>query len=266
MKVPILMYHKLDPSISPQSGRRERWRNPFVLSEQDFGQQMGYLRSQGYSSISLSDFAAYLNGQSTLPEKAVIITFDDGDASHYTIAHTILMKYGFIATFFVTVGTLDQPGSLSQAQLKQMRKDGMAIESHTLTHPFLTQLGKDELMRELVESKVVLEEKINGAVRFIAIPGGIYNNRVMAMVKEAGYTGAVTSDLGINQDGSDLYRLKRIGIHQGTSLSDFANLLNGRGLLVRRSRQVVLTTLRRTLGLRTYERLKKGVCTLIAQE
>jgi hypothetical protein len=79
------------------------------------------------------------------------------------------------------------------------------------------------------------------------------------MVKEAGYAGAVTSDLGSNHLRSDPYRLKRIGIHRGTSLSDFAGLLNGRGLLLRRSRQVVLTVLKNTLGLKNYERLKKSV-------
>jgi peptidoglycan/xylan/chitin deacetylase (PgdA/CDA1 family) len=225
---------------------------------------MGYLHTQGYSPISLNDLVAHMNGRGTLPEKPVIITFDDGDASHYFIAYPILMKYGFTGTFFVTVGALDSPGSLSLMQLKQMHQDGVSIESHTLTHPYLTQLSKYQLQRELRESKVILEEKLNSAVNFIAIPGGIYDNKVIAMVKEAGYIGAATSDLGINDVRSDLCRLKRISIHQGTQLSRFADLLNGRGLMRRKSRQVMLTIMKKTLGITNYERSKRSLLRLVS--
>jgi glycosyltransferase involved in cell wall biosynthesis len=220
---------------------------------------MRYLQTAGYTSISLSDFVVCGDDRSILPERPVVITFDDGLASHYTIAYPILRKYGLTATFFVRVGLLGQPGNLSLDQLRLMHQNGMAIESHSLTHPFLTQVTEDELKRQLVESKRLLGEKLGGDCQFISIPEGIYSNRVLAMVKESGYAGAATSDLGMNRVGCDLYRLNRIGIHRGTTTSEFSGFLMGRGLLVRRWIQMALVVAKKLIGLNRYEWLKAAV-------
>lgn len=253
-KVPILMYHKLVHTQSIQRRVSRLRRDHYVIPREEFQEQMHYLKSQGYSTISLGDLAKCVNQQGILPQKSVIITFDDGDESHYSIAYPILSSYQFTATFFVIANSLGNPGSLSLPQIHEMVKQGMSIQSHTLSHTYLTYLNEHEIEREFKMSKAVLEEKLNRPINFVAIPRGIYNKKVISIARQTGYKGVVTSDLGINNFCSDLYRLKRICIYPGTSLKTFANLLEGRGMLARKSVRIVLHTLRRALGIKNYER------------
>jgi len=260
--VPILMYHKLDASLRTQVGWQQRLRNPSVLSIKDFDSQMSYLQSQGYRSISLNDFIAYMRGKDTLPGKSIIITFDDGDASHYSMAYPILLKYGLKGTFFVITDAIDSPGSLSLTQMKEMLRNGMAIESHSVTHRLLPSLPKQELMRELRESRKILEEKLGKAVDFFAVPGGIYNSEVITMARKVGYLGMVTSKLGMNDITSDEYCLMRIEVRLGTSLRDFVNLIEGRRLWLKQLRQSMVNAVKKTLRVNNYERIKKGLLRL----
>ena len=165
-----------------------------------FDQHINYLSEKGFESIS---FNAFLNGFQPDPRKKyIIITFDDGNYSDYSIAFHILRKHGFVATFFVTVGRIGTRHYLDWDHLKEMVDGGMSIQSHSLNHLFLSDLSNDNLQKELTESKKILEDKFSLPVDFISLPGGFYSRRVLKAAQGAGYKGVATSGPGLNHLGS----------------------------------------------------------------
>jgi peptidoglycan/xylan/chitin deacetylase (PgdA/CDA1 family) len=167
-KIPILLYHALF------EGKANTEK--YAIATDTFEQHINYLSEEGFGSIS---FNTFLNGFQPLPNKKyVIITFDDGNYSDYSIAFPILQKYGFVATFFVTVGRIGTRDYLDWDHLKEMIDGDMSIQSHSLNHLFLSDLSKDNLCKELTESKRIIEEKLS-AVHFISLPGGFYSLQVL---------------------------------------------------------------------------------------
>ena len=111
---------------------------------------------------------------------------------------------------------------LNWQEIKQLRLFGFEIGSHTLKHQFLTSVPADEAKRELIDSKKALEDLLNQKITCFSYPGGKYTEQTVALVKEADYGCACTSDHGINSMNNDPYRLKRINISDD-------NLINSEG-------------------------------------
>ena len=88
----------------------------------------------------------------------------------------------------------------------------MDIEAHTLTHPHLRELAPDEAMREISESKKVLEARLGKPVVAFAYPFGEYNASIVDMLKRAGFASAVTLAAGFNQRADELFTLHRIRV------------------------------------------------------
>lgn len=110
---------------------------------------------------------------------------------------------------------------LTNSQIQQMQADNIEFAGHTLTHPVLTKLNNAELKAEIIESKNNLKDSIKSNISLFSYPYGNYNDTVCDFVKKAGYTAAVTTTYGLNKRGSDLFRLKRIGIMGTFSLEYF---------------------------------------------
>lgn len=138
MHVPVLMYHRLVPEVTLQWVQE---RDPYLLTESSFGEQMAYLSRKEYCTISLSDFIAHANGKDVPPQKPVIMTFDDGNESDYTLAYPILRKYGFIATFFVVVDSIGSPWMLTEEQIREMSCNGMV---YSITYSYPPQFDRPE--------------------------------------------------------------------------------------------------------------------------
>ena len=212
-KVLVLNYHKIDHTFISLSVRPE-----------DFDAQMKYLRDNGYHTITPDELYESLAGNGELPENPVLITFDDGYEDNYTNAYPILKKYGFKATIFVVTGFLDKhkKGYLSWDEAREMNKNGINIESHTVNHRSMTDLSDDELRMELVESKKKAEAELGHEVGYIAYPTGTYNLHIAQMVKEAGYKAAFTIKYGNVDKASNIYALERVPIfHTEETNKDF---------------------------------------------
>src|SRR2546425_1411852 len=95
MKLPVLLYHKID-RIPPGA----RYPRSYVTPER-FEAQLAFLRRRGYESISFADYLAYRRGAGRLPRRPVIVTFDDGYRSNRDVALPLLQQYGFRATIFL---------------------------------------------------------------------------------------------------------------------------------------------------------------------
>lgn len=222
LKINILMYHRISNDLIPGDPS-----SPGLTVPPDvFDSHLAYLKEQGYTTVGLDDlYKAFYLGLS-LPEKSIVITFDDGCRDNYQFAYPILRKYGFRATFFVPSNYLDNGQNyLTAGQAKEMSDAGMDIESHTVGHVDLSALTGDALFRELTESKLSLEKLTGREVFFIAYPFGRYNQEVIEDTKKAGYLMGVTTERGNIQSFGSPYELKRLYIGPGLSVSSFAKLL-----------------------------------------
>ena len=213
VKVLVLNYHKIDNTFISLAVRPD-----------DFDAQMKYLRDHDYHTITPDELYDSLAGTGELPENPVLITFDDGYEDNYTNAYPILKKYGFKATIFVVTGFLDKhkKGYLSWDEAREMNKNGINIESHTVNHKSMTDLTDDQLRSELVDSKKKAETELGHEVNYIAYPTGTYNLHIAQMVKEAGYKAAFTIKYGNVDKASNIYALERVPIfHTEDTNKDF---------------------------------------------
>ena len=216
-KVLVLNYHKIDDvHIS------------LAVTRRDFERQMAYLSENNYHSITPDELYAGILGQGELPENPVLITFDDGYEDNYRNAYPILQKYGFKATIFVVAGFIGRyPNYLTWDQALELEKNGISIESHTVTHRSMTDLSDDELRKELVDSKKLIEERLGKKVNYIAYPTGTYNLHIGQLVREAGYQAAFTIKYGNVDGGSNVYALERVPIfHTEATNRDFLQRLH----------------------------------------
>lgn len=199
--VPILAYHMVNED--PQ---------PYSIDTVDFDRHMKYLAEQGYSAISLTEYFMARDGQTKLPDKPIIITFDDGYADNYLTALPILEKYQLKATVFVISEAVGQPNYLTWEQIKAMQFQHTEIGSHTASHIALGQADVTEKRRQIAKSKKTLEQNLGTPVDFLAYPFGSYDADIFPLLAETGYRGACTGVPGYNSLDQHVYTLKRISI------------------------------------------------------
>lgn len=210
--VPVLMYH----SIAIEKG------NPIRLPKETLEEQMAYLKENDYITLTLDELYSYYEKKLTVPDKAVVLTFDDGYEDNYTNMYPILKKYGFKATIFVITDTIDKdPQYLTSAQLKEMNKNGIDIESHTVTHRDLNTLSNDEQLKELQNSKSTLEKTLNKKINFVAYPSGKYNDYTITAAENAGYIMGFTTDGRWSYQDKGLLKLDRVYISSFFSMDTF---------------------------------------------
>lgn len=182
-EVPILVYHTVRPWRA-DDGPSARQYN---VTPETFEAQLALLKERGYESIAFDELEAALLRGGTLPEKPVLITLDDGTASHYDHAFPLLKKYGFTATFFVFTNAIDRPNYLTSAQILEMREAGMRFGNHTRYHQYLTRLPEAEASEEMRTGKERLETLLGEEVAVIAWPFGLYDEAVIAEAERLGH-------------------------------------------------------------------------------
>ena len=203
--VPVLNYHQVE----------EKDGNPLTLWPDQFEAQMDYLAAEGYTTITIDEMMDALEIGTPLPEKPVIITFDDGYADNYEYAYPILKKYGFKATIFLIYDFTDTyPNYLTWDQINEMKESGLIhFESHTMTHANLAELtSADELRHEIADSHNLLSEKLGYDMHYIAYPGGRVNEEIEAITRAAGYRGGFTVHYGLSTPEEGRYQMDRIPI------------------------------------------------------
>src|SRR5262245_2829368 len=233
-RVPVLLYHRfISSQQNPHQGEAGNLDRAYATFDTDFAAQMDYLNRSGYSTISLDEFIAYQKDGSPLPHKPIIITFDDGFASNYFHAFPILKKHGMTAIIFATPDTESEnfkkyaasDAPLTVSQMREMSESGISIQSHAMTHRYLTELGPETIRWELAESKRVLEEKVGKKVSYLAIPSGAYNRTVKNLAKETGYTAVFCMLKGTNNKSSNRFALRRLVVGKDFTVEDFRRML-----------------------------------------
>lgn len=231
LKVPILFYHKIGTPADDSC-------NPYLyVPLENFAAQMRYLSQQGYNTLTLSDLGRALDNGVKVPRRSVIITFDDGHRDNYENAFPVLERYNLKATVFVVADFIGREAGwqrreniaeplLSWNQIYQMQKKGITFASHTCTHPMLNKIDPDKARYEIKVSREKLEQGLGAPVESFCYPYGEFNQEVTAMVKEAGYIVACSTDHGNCHSKEDAYRLKRVFIWPDTSLWRFIYYLS----------------------------------------
>ena len=214
--IPVLLYHHVSD---------ERTDMPeLTLSVAAFERQVKRLRDAGFESIRLSEFLEYMAGKEVaLPERPILITFDDGYEDNYRYAFPVLKREGFRAVIFMVGINFDRKNRLTSAQIHEMQADGWEVGAHSMTHPDLAELTSEMMRREVTKSRRKVEQaaRVSGVV--FAYPGGHYSQDVMEAVEAAGYQGAFSVLSGLNHPERDhAYLLRRIPVFRST---DFDRLM-----------------------------------------
>lgn len=190
-RVPVIMYH----DVVKERGKHSVW---FDTTEEEFEQQMNSLAVQGISAISLDQLYRHLTAGEPVPEKSIVLTFDDNYQGFYDVALPILERYQFPAAMFVhTKFVGDKKGyhpKMDWPTLKTLVANKLiTIGSHTVTHPDdITKLSLEEQQKELADSKATLEQELGKPIPYLAYPDGKNDKIVQANAKAAGYTMAFT--------------------------------------------------------------------------
>ena len=212
---PILLYHHVAESSHPVR---------YFVSPPDFEDQMRSLIAWGYTPIPLSQLVQALVNGAELPERPVVITFDDGNLDVYQNAFPILRRYGFTATFFVIVNQIGIKGYSHLDQLQDLLAAGWEIGSHTKTHADLNQ-AEVNLNSEIIQSRQELEALLGTKVSSFSFPYGLTNPYATKMVREAGYQSAVGLGGLVTHTLKTQFYLSRIEVRGDADLVAFASLL-----------------------------------------
>jgi len=210
---PILLYHRIVPGQGD---------NPYNLTPEDFGSQMRYLSENGYSTISIEQLRDAIVNGAELPEKPIVISFDDGDISVYKNAFPVMQKYGFTGVAYLVTTYLETEGYMKVRQVKELIRAGWEIGSHSARHQDVSKT--EYLDTEIVGSKADLEKLLDIKVRSFAYPFGAYSPTSMKKVSEW-YSNAVGLGVPTIQKESNLYYLWRRPVDNGTTLDQFIEFL-----------------------------------------
>lgn len=265
LRVPVLMYHEI--------ADRAQSRSRLAVSPDAFAAQLDCLANAGFKTMTAGAVSKVLTrGDRELPERTIVLTFDDGYEDFHSRAMPLLSQHGFTATLFLTSGWVQDVGAgsagrrpgrmLSWDQVTETAYAGIEIAAHSRWHPQLDQLPERLVREELYTSKAWLEERLGVPVPGLAYPFGYSNATVRRVARETGYGYGFAVRNRMASTSSDLFALERLTVRRATTLNAFRQLIYGHdttGLrqdrvltkgwaMVRRSRAALNTAARTMQG------------------
>lgn len=206
-RVPILMYHVIAAAPAGET-YPELWVPPAR-----FAAQMRALANAGYEAVTLEQLTAGWSEGAPLPERPVVVTFDDGYLSQSKNAGPVLEELGWPGVLYLTLRNIGD--SIPEASVRKLLRAGWELGAHTATHPDLRTLDAAGLTRELDDVRTALRERFDRPVLAFCYPAGRYDASVIAAVKAAGYTTATTVDPGWAGPSTPRFELPRVRVDPG---------------------------------------------------
>jgi peptidoglycan/xylan/chitin deacetylase (PgdA/CDA1 family) len=208
IRVPILMYHY----VEYVKDTKDTFRQSMNIPPDVFDEQVKTLLGAGYNFITVRELGAMLDQKIPIPDKPIILTFDDGHWDLYTDVLPILRKYSIKATAYIIPGFLGGSDFLSQKQLQAIIDSRLIdIGAHTVNHMWLKGQSIDRVQREIGESKIMLETMYKIRIATFAYPFGAFDLQAEQVVKNDGFTAAVSTVPGVEQNQANrffMYRLR----------------------------------------------------------
>jgi glycosyltransferase involved in cell wall biosynthesis len=226
--VPVLMYHAFSEE---DEGDR------YVISRRVFARQLRLLKMLHYRPIGFAKLAQTLAADEAPPSRSVVITIDDGYADNLEIAKPLLRRRRFPATVFLVSrgiggvndwtheGAVSGRRLLTEAEVEELRGDGIEIGAHTRTHPSLTATDAGDLDGEVDGSRKDLEALLNTPVPTFAYPFGQFDQAAITAAKRADFAAACTVESRLARLGDDPLEIPRLEIKGEDSLRTFLRKL-----------------------------------------
>lgn len=222
--VPILTYHNL----------AEQAKGRLVLAAATFREQMRYLKTNGYRVVSLAEFVEFTGLNRQIPQRAVVLTFDDGYRAFKDHAYPVLKELGFTATLFIYTDWVGAGrAALSWAELRELAAAGMDIQAHSKTHGDLRRApGETEaqyarrMQAELEQPQELFKRHLGRRSPVLAYPYGRWEEGLLPKVKKYGYIAAFSVRRQGNASFVRPLAAHRSQIYSEMTLDDFAKNLN----------------------------------------
>lgn len=215
--IPILFYHH----VQTQSQATEKGQTALSVDNTTFDQQMAYLASSGYTTLTADALVQALLTKSPLPPKSVLVTLDDGYRDNYDYAFPILKKYNIMANIMLSAGLVEGSDFLTWGQIEEMSRSGRVyFTNHTWSHFALPQGSDQKIKDEVVNAKTLIEKHIQNPLTTLTYPYGSFDDRVIRILQELGIKGAFSTIPGSYQCDSFVMSLHRTRIGNA-SLSSY---------------------------------------------
>ena len=224
--VAVLIYHEVVTD--------NRAEDQTTISLAHFTEQMELLADEGFVTVSVDELVRFMKSEIALPPNAVAIAFEDGWRSGLN-ATPILDKHGFKASFWIITGNGIGGDYLGWSDIEKLASNPrFGIYSHTVSHPWdprnnlVTWVqgpnkedGRRDALHELSESKRVLEQRLGKPVPYLAWPSGWFDDTLIGLAQQAGYTALLTTEPGVNRRGDDVLRIRRTFVDGSCDLLTF---------------------------------------------
>lgn len=204
-QVPVLCYHQIR-DWKPTDSKAAK---DYIVPVETFKAHMKMLSDSGYRTILPDEYYAYLNQGTPLPEKAVMLTFDDTEANQALIAAPELKKYGFKAVYFIMTVSLGRPKYMTKDQVKGLSQAGHIIGSHTWDHQNVKKYKGEDWVTQIEKPTKTLEAITGKKVEHFAYPFGLWNPEAFPELQKRGFKSAYI--LAEKRDPQDpLFTIRRI--------------------------------------------------------
>jgi peptidoglycan/xylan/chitin deacetylase (PgdA/CDA1 family) len=201
-EIPILCYHHMRVQANGKL-------TDYSVEPARFIAEMKMLADSGYKTVLPDQLYDYLTKGTPLPDKAVMITFDDTDEEQFSIGKTEMDKYGFKGVFFIMTVSLNRPRYMTDAQLKQLVAEGHVIGAHTWDHHMVTKYEAKDWEIQVDKQRQKLEAITGKPIQYFAYPFGLWNETAVAEIKKRGFKMAF--QLATHRDTTEpLFTVRRI--------------------------------------------------------
>jgi peptidoglycan/xylan/chitin deacetylase (PgdA/CDA1 family) len=227
-RVPIICYHSVTNDEDRVARDPHKQHIPLSL----FLSHLDYLQEH-HNVISLSQYVDARRNNRRLPDRSVVLTFDDGFEDFYSVAAPHLCQRRLPATVFIITerayGRLIPKGEsfLNWDQIRELATSGIEIGSHTCSHVPLSELSLEEATKELSESRAFLESNVGCSPIPLSYPFGQTSESISRSAQSLGFTCAIASDSGPNSETSSIFRLSRTVIASDDDFVAFAARVSG---------------------------------------
>jgi peptidoglycan/xylan/chitin deacetylase (PgdA/CDA1 family) len=227
----ILMYHMIS---EPQTAAEVR----FACPPKQFEKHLQLLLKKGYTPVSINQVSNYYTKNIPLPDKAVLITLDDGFEDNYLNALPIFQRYQIPAVIYLATGVIGKTNQwmaaptfskrkmLSWSQIKEMTDHGIEFGSHTVSHPRLNELDDNKVEQELIMSKQTIEEHLGKECVHFAYPYGLLTESTRDLAQKTGFKTACSTRSGFNNVKRDPLILHRIEVYGNDSAWKLSQKIN----------------------------------------